>query len=111
MFVDCSLHSSLLAYGLIKFANDTTRTSFNYLSPLVPVSIPLMSGFFATYLNTQQRPLHYVSFMSPINEDPSSQSTAKKCLEETKKAFVDSKYHKKGVLVVRGEGEGVRVRG
>ena len=100
MFVDCSLHLYLLAYGLIKFANDITRMSLNYLSSLVPVSIPIMSGAFAIYLNTKQRPLHYVAFMTPINEDPSSESTAKKCLEETRKMCIDSKYQKEGVLVV-----------
>ncbi len=100
MFMDNSLNLPILAYGLIKFANDSTRTSFNYLSSLIPASIPILSGFFATYLNTKIRPLHYVSFMTPINEDPSSLSTAKRCLEETKELFVDSEYEKESVLVV-----------
>jgi hypothetical protein len=53
-----------------------------------------MSGFFATYLNTKQRPLHQFSFLTSINEDPSSQSAAQKYLEEAKKVFVDTKYQK-----------------
>ncbi|CAF3390230.1 unnamed protein product, partial [Rotaria sp. Silwood2] len=90
MFINQALDLPMLAYCLIKFANDTTRVSFNYLSPLIPRLVPILSGFFATYLNFETRPLHLVSFMTPITDDPSSESAAKKCLEETKQLFIDS---------------------
>ncbi|CAF3305789.1 unnamed protein product [Rotaria sp. Silwood2] len=100
MFVNESLHVPLLAYGLIKFVNDTTRRSFNYLSPLIRLSVPIMSGFFATYLSAEKRPLHIISFMTPINDDPSSELAAEKCLEETQQLFIDSNYQKEGIVVV-----------
>ena len=82
----------MLAYCLITLANDTTRLSFNHLSPLMPASILIMSEFFATYLNAETRPLHFISFLAPITEDPSSEAAAKKCLEDAKQLFGDSKY-------------------
>jgi hypothetical protein len=100
MFTDRSLFLPLLAYGLTKYTNDNTRSSSHFLSPLLTVRVPLMSGFFATYLPSEPRPLHSVSFLTPINEDPSSESTAEKCLEDTKELFVDSNYQKEGILVV-----------
>ena len=95
-----SLDLPMLAYCLIKFAHDTTRASFNHFSPLIPHSIPIVSGFFATYFNGETRPLHMVSFITPIVDDPNSESAAKKCLDETKQVFVDSMYQKECVLVV-----------
>ncbi|CAF3938297.1 unnamed protein product [Rotaria sp. Silwood1] len=100
MFINQALDLPMLAYCLIKFANDTTRVSFNYLSPLIPRLVPILSGFFSTYLNFETRPLHLVSFLTPITDDPSSESAAKKCLEETKQLFIDSMYQKEGVVVV-----------
>ncbi|CAF3933472.1 unnamed protein product [Rotaria sp. Silwood2] len=100
MFVNHCLQLPLFAYGLIKFVNDTSRVCLNYFSPLIPASIPMFSGFFATYMNAEKRPIHIVSFMNPINDDPNSQATAKKCMEETKEFFIDSKYQKEGVVVV-----------
>ena len=69
--------------------------SLNYVSPLVPVSIPIMSGAFAIYLNTKQRPLHYVAFMTPINEDLSSESTAKNVLKKQEKCVLIQNIRKK----------------
>ncbi len=100
MFNDNSLALPLLAYGLIKYSNDSTRLSSHFLSSLPPVQLPLMSGFFATYLSSEPRSLHTVSFLTPINEDPSFESTAEKCLEDTKKLFVNSNYQNEGILVV-----------
>ena len=71
----------MLAYCFTKFGNDTTRLSFNHPSSLIPVSIPIISGFFATYLNAEKRFLHLISFLAPITEDPSSEAAAKSVLK------------------------------
>ncbi|CAF1624401.1 unnamed protein product, partial [Adineta ricciae] len=100
MFTDDSLFLPLLAYGITKYANDSSQSSNRFLLSVSPVRVPLMAGFFATYLGSEQRPLHTVSYLTPINEDPNSELTAEKCLDETKKLCVDTKYQKEGVLVV-----------
>jgi hypothetical protein len=64
------------------------------------MQIPIISGFFATYLPFERRPLHTVSFITPRNEDPSSEVTAEKCLEHTRQIFVDSQHQQEGVLVI-----------
>jgi hypothetical protein len=63
-------------------------------------SIPLLSGFFATYLQPQQRPLHSLAFLTPINDDPSSKSTAEACLLSAKEVLLDTNYQNETVLVV-----------
>ena len=63
-------------------------------------SVPLLSGFFATYLPSQQRPLHTVAFLTPINDDPSAESTAEACLRSTKELLVDTGYQQEAVVVV-----------
>ena len=99
-FIDTSLQLPLLAYSLVKFANDPTRVAFNHLYPLIPVSIPLLSGFFGRYLSAEKRAIHTILFMSPINEDPNALSTAKKCHDSTKRLLIDSMYQQETVLVV-----------
>lgn len=63
-------------------------------------SLPLLSGFFATYLPSNKRPLHTVNFLTPINDDPSAESTSEACLKATKELLLDSRYQKEAVLVV-----------
>ena len=66
----------------------------------VRFSLPLLSGFFATYLPSHPRPLHTVAFLTPINEDPSAESTAETCLRATKELCLDTRYQEEAVVVV-----------
>ncbi|CAF3609298.1 unnamed protein product, partial [Rotaria socialis] len=93
-------HLPLLTYGLIKYFNDTTSISSICPSTAVSLQIPLLSGFLATYLPWKPRSIHKVSFLIPLNKDPSSESTAKIYLEDTQHFFIDSNYQKEAVLVV-----------
>ena len=89
-YVDTSFSNALLGYALAKLSASERRTR----------SLPMLSGFFATYLHSDERPLHTVTFLTPINEDPSSESTAEACLQSTKTALLDSNYQREAVLVV-----------
>ena len=89
-FIDKSFRNILLGYALAKLSVNVS----------VDRSLPLLSGFFATYLPSNQRPLHTVSFLTPINDDPSSESTAEACLLSTKEMLLDSKHQCEAVLVV-----------
>ncbi|CAF4064432.1 unnamed protein product [Rotaria sp. Silwood2] len=100
MFTDTSLFLPLFAYALIKYSNDSTRIQNNCFSYIPPVLIPLMSGFFATYLPSELHPPHTVSYLTPINKDPSSELTAEICLDDTKSLLIDSQHQKEGILVV-----------
>ena len=89
-FVDTSFTHALLGYALAKLS----------VSTFLARTLPMLSGFFATYLHSDERPLHTVTFLTPINEDPSSESTAEACLQSTKAALLDSNYQREAVLVV-----------
>ncbi|CAF4543876.1 unnamed protein product, partial [Didymodactylos carnosus] len=78
-FENNSLDIPLLAYGLIK-----------YYCSSVNRDMALLTGFFSTHYYTQSRPAHIISFCSPINEDPSSQTCAKICLQMTKRSILDT---------------------
>ncbi|CAF1281095.1 unnamed protein product, partial [Didymodactylos carnosus] len=87
-FTDDLFNIPLFAYGLSKFYSATVK-----------VDMPLLTGFFATYYYTKERPVHIVSFCPPINEDPSSQTCAKICLQMTKSAILDTHSQQQCVLV------------
>jgi hypothetical protein len=89
-YIDTSFTNALLGYALAKLS----------VSLCLAQSLPMLSGFFATYLHSDERPLHTVTFLTPINEDPSSESTAEACLQSTKEALLDSNYQCEAVLVV-----------
>ncbi|CAF1392249.1 unnamed protein product, partial [Didymodactylos carnosus] len=98
-YVDQSYTSVLLAYGITKLAYDNK----NNLNKLIDLSeqycLPLLSGYCARYLQHTKRPIHSVSFCTPINNDPSSLETAEMCLTSTKLSLLDSKFQKEVVLV------------
>ena len=89
-FVDKSLASHLLAYGLIKA----------YFNRLGQLNVPLYSGFMATYLPNVIRPRHKVTYISPINRDPNKLETAENCMVDMKQMLIESDVQKDGILVV-----------
>jgi hypothetical protein len=92
-YVDNSFANALLGYTLAKFSISTSVARWS-------VRLPLLSGYFATFFPCNSRPLHTVSFLTPINDDPSSESTAEACLLSTKEILLDSKYQSEAILVV-----------
>ena len=90
LFTHESFKDILFGYGLAKLSANIFGDR----------PLPLLSGFFATYLPSKQRPLHTVSFLTPINDDPSSESAAKACLSSTKEMLLDSNYQCEAILVV-----------
>ena len=64
------------------------------------VFLPLLSGFFATYLPNLRRPLSKITFLPPINQDPTSLTTSQICLRSAKTSLIDSRFQKEAVIVV-----------
>ena len=95
-----SYRDVLCAYGLMKFCFDTN----NFLEKLIDdnhkVFLPLLSGFFATYLPNLRRPLSKITFLPPINQDPSSLTTSQICLQSAKASLIDSRFQNEAVIVV-----------
>ncbi|CAF0950439.1 unnamed protein product, partial [Didymodactylos carnosus] len=92
-FVDNSLTLKLFAYGLSKhLCNDVLKSN---------TRLPLLAGYFATHLeHDTTKPLHIISFCTPIDLDPSSQQAADTCLKSTKTQFLDTNFQKEAVIVV-----------
>jgi hypothetical protein len=98
-FIDDSFSAKLLGYSLCKYfgyVNAASPSSKNH----VAVRFPILAGFFATHLFTPIRPIHTIHFRSPINENPSSITTAEACLRETKAELIDTNHQKQAVVVV-----------
>ncbi|CAF4815992.1 unnamed protein product [Rotaria sp. Silwood1] len=94
-------------HGVSLFCFDLVKSWFstNYLNPslLVPrhcTPIPLISGFFASYLSSSLRPIHHVTFLPPMHDDPNKTSTTYACMESTKQRLLDSGIQEVAVIVV-----------
>ncbi|CAF1443747.1 unnamed protein product, partial [Rotaria sp. Silwood1] len=94
-------------HGVSLFCFDLVKSWFstNYLNPslLVPrhcTPIPLISGFFASYLSSSLRPVHHVTFLPPMHDDPNKTSTTYACMESTKQRLLDSGIQEVAVIVV-----------
>ncbi|CAF1163415.1 unnamed protein product [Didymodactylos carnosus] len=61
--------------------------------------IPMLTGFFGSYIRWPPRPIHHVSFLPPIDEDPSSLECAKISLQMTESSLLDTKIQSKTVIV------------
>ncbi|CAF3952846.1 unnamed protein product [Rotaria sp. Silwood1] len=97
-FIDYSFDTSLLAYSLSKyysmFNEDGTLTKSK------SIQFPLLSGFFATHLTPQNRPIHSIKFCTPIKQSPNDILTTEMCLRETKTTMVETHHQKLAVVVV-----------
>lgn len=99
-FTDHSYRHERLAYGLMKFVYDGNNIFEKIVDKQVQVNLPLLFGFFATYLPYVQRPISRITFIPPINQDPNSLSTSQLCLQSTKASSIDSGYQREAVVVV-----------
>ena len=97
-FVDCSFDASLLAYGISKcysmFNKDST------LATSKSIKFPLLSGFFATHLTPQNRPIHSIKFCAPIKQSPNDIATAEMYLRDTKTTMVETNHQQMAVVIV-----------
>jgi hypothetical protein len=99
-YQDNSYRHILLAYGLMKHVYDTNNIFEKIVDNQVQTNIPLLAGFFATYIQNVHRPLSKITFLPPINQNPSSLTTSQLCLQSTKTSLIDSGYQKEAVVVV-----------
>ena len=82
LITDNFFQNELSGYNIVKFFTNKNSNQ----------SVPLLFGFFSTHLKLPSRPLHNVAFLTPINEDPSSQLAATTCLSSTKEMLLDTNY-------------------
>jgi len=99
-YKDDSYREILLAYGLMKHVYDTNHILEKIIDNQKQINLPLLSGFFATYLPNTHRPISKITFLPPINENPCSLTTSQLCLESAKVSLIDSHYQKEAVVVV-----------
>ena len=99
-FVNNSFNVKLLAYSLLKFIFEPDGFSSRVQPKWPVVHVPLLSGFFASFLPFVKRPLHSIKFLVPINDDPSSMHAAEACMKATSAAVLETKHQKEAVIVV-----------
>ncbi|CAF1212257.1 unnamed protein product [Rotaria sordida] len=99
-YKDNSYRDLLLAYTLMKYVYAANNIFQKFIDNQMQINLPLLSGFFATYLPHVHRPLSKITFLSPTNQDPSSLTTSQLCLQSTKASLIDSRYQKEAVVVV-----------
>ncbi|CAF3163412.1 unnamed protein product [Rotaria sp. Silwood2] len=95
---DLSLKFSLLGYCLVK-CFDLFDTNGNLVLSK-PIHFPILSGFFATYLNNRSRPIHTVKYCCPIKENPNDVTTIEASLRETKTNILELNHQQTAVVVV-----------
>ena len=98
-FKDNSYKQILLAYSLMKYVFDQNNGLTKTINSQIKINLPLLSGFLASFLEIVNRPLSKITFLPPLNQDPSSFSTSKICIESMKKALVDSGFQQEVVIV------------
>jgi hypothetical protein len=99
-YEDQSYRDMLLAYALMKHAYDTNGILEKVVDSQAQINLPLLAGFFATYAQNMHRSLSKITFLPPINQNPSSLTTSQLCLQATKSSLIDSDYQNEAVLVV-----------
>ncbi|CAF2191690.1 unnamed protein product [Rotaria magnacalcarata] len=95
---DLSLKFSLLGYSLVK-CFDLFDTNGNIVLSK-PIHFPILSGFFATYLNNRIRPIHTGRYCCPIKENPNDVTTIEASLRETKTNILELNRQQTAVVVV-----------
>ncbi|CAF2862598.1 unnamed protein product [Rotaria sp. Silwood2] len=91
---------SLFCFDLVKSWFSTNYLNSSVLVPRHCTPIPLISGFFASYLSSYLRPIHHVTFLPPMHDDPNKTSTTYACMESTKQRLLDSGIQEVAVIVV-----------
>jgi hypothetical protein len=100
LFEDNSYRDVLIAYALMKYVYDTNGIFEKFIINKTQINLPLLSGFCATYLSHLPRPLSKITFLPPINQDPSSLTTSEVCLQSAKTSLIESGFQKEVVIVV-----------
>jgi hypothetical protein len=83
-YKDNSYRHILLAYGLMKHCFDTNNIVEKILDNRPQAHVPLLAGFFSTYVPNEHRPLSKITFLPPIDQNPSSLTTSQLCLKSAK---------------------------
>ncbi len=99
-FENNSYRDMLSAYALMKRVFDTNNIFEKFIDNQIEINVPLLSGFFSIYLPNVHRPLSKITFLPPINENPSYLSTSESCLRLTKASLIDSGFEREAVVVV-----------
>jgi hypothetical protein len=99
-FEDNSYREILFVYTLMKNIFDTNNTFRKIIDSKIQRNIPLLSGFFATYIPHVYRPLSKITFLPPLNQDPSSLATSQLCLQSTSASLIQSGIQKEAIVVV-----------
>ena len=99
-FVNSSFNVKLLAYSLVKFIFEPGDFSSRVQLNRAVVHVPLLSGFFTSFLSFVKRPLHSVKFLVPVDDDPSSMHAAEACMKATSVTVLETKHQKAAVIVV-----------
>ena len=97
---DESYRDASIAYGLMKYYFDKDSNIRETDDKTREIKLPLLSGFFATYLPNAQRHLSKITFLPPIKQDTSSLTTSQLCLKSAKMSLIDSHFQKEMVIVV-----------
>jgi len=100
LFEDNSYRNVLIAYAVMKYAYDTNNIFEKFINNTIQINLPLLSGFCATYLPHLHRPLSKITFLPPINQDPSSLATSQVCLQSAKTSLIESGFQKEAIVVV-----------
>ncbi|CAF3913624.1 unnamed protein product [Rotaria sp. Silwood1] len=98
-YKDNSYDAILLSYSLMKYAFDQSNDLTKIIDSHMQINLPLLSGFLASFIENMQRPLSKITFLPPINQDPSSLSASKLCMASIKTALIDSGFQKEVVIV------------
>jgi hypothetical protein len=99
-FESSNHNMSLFCFDLVKSWLSTKYLNSSLLMPQRDMPIPLISGFFASYLSSFIRPIHHVTFLPPVHNDPNKISTTYQCMESTKQRLLDNGIQEAAVIVV-----------
>jgi hypothetical protein len=89
----------LLAYSLVKHAFYQNNIFTKLINHQIHMHLQLLAGFVASFLKNTNRPLSKITFLPPINQDPSSLSTSELCIKSAKEALVDFGFQQEAVVV------------
>lgn len=99
-YTDQSFDPILLGYGIMKRVCDDNRRFENFIHLPIRRNLPLLSGFFASFLPNERRPLSTITYLSPLNQNPSSFETSQDCLKATKESLISTGYQNEAIVVV-----------
>lgn len=100
LYSDKSFYPILLGYGIMKQACVNNHRFENFVNFTIKMNIPLLSGFCASFLPNEPRPLSTITYLPPLNKNPSSLETSQDCLKSTKESLINTGYQEEAIIVV-----------